>query len=355
MFKFGIHKREQLTPDHLEGFFRARKFIALDLYNALDDYPPGDRDRIQGRMLRRFSNQNGTFKNTYVRRFEDFDILAANSVRSAFPANREIRVHDIGASDGRTSCAFYDTLSGIYGPRLKFVASDYAPFLYVVRRKNSTRRVIVDERENILQIITPPFVFNVIHPEKKLLYPFNHFIRYFVNRRYARPLMLAYKAGERDVERSRVDLLCYECRANCASKDNFRFISYDIFSPPTERFDVIRAMNVLNLIYFSREDLMKAVTNIFLSLEEGGLFITGSNLEAGTRVNGGIYKKSGGRLEKLEGSGNGSQVDDLIQAIRDTPGETGCDAYEEQEAGALKHTKEYSASTPGWRKAGAKS
>jgi hypothetical protein len=318
MFKFGIYKKEQLTPDHLEGFFGARKFIALDLYNALEN-SPRDRSRIQERMLCRFSNQNSTFRLTHARRFEDFDTLAVTSVRSAFPPDREIRVHDVGASDGRTSCDFYDTLTGTYGPRLKFVGSDYAPFLHVVRRTSSTRRVIVDEGENILQIITPPFVFNVIHPESRLFYPLNHFIRYFVNRWYARPLMRTYKAGDANVERTRVDLLCCECRDNCASKDNFRFIRYDILSRPAEHFDVIRAMNVLNLNHFSREDLMKAIANIIISLDEGGLFITGSNLEAGTRVNGGIYKKSGGRLEKLEVSGNGSQVDDLIKAISHTP------------------------------------
>src|SRR5215469_3719379 len=317
MFKFGIHKKEQLTVDQLDGFFRSRKFIALDLYNALDNYSPQDRDRIQERLLCRFSNKNGTFRYTHARRFEDFDTLAVTAVRAAFPPDREIRVHDVGASDGRTSCDFYDTLTGIYGSRLKFVGSDYAPFLYVVRRKNSTQRVIVDERENVLQIVTPPFVFNVVHPENILLYPLNHFIRYFVNRWYVRPLVRAYEAGDTNVERTRVELLCYECRSNCASKDNFRFISYDIFSRPTEHFDVIRAMNVLNLVYFSREDLMKAIVNIILSLDEGGLFITGSNLEAGTGVNGAIYKKSGGRLEKLEASGNGSQVDDLIEAITD--------------------------------------
>jgi len=322
MFKFGIHRKEQLTPDHLDGFFRSRKFIALDLYNALDNYSPQDRDRIQERMLCRFSNENGTFRYTHARRFEDFDTLAVTSVRSAFPPDRQIRVHDVGASDGRTSCDFYDILTGIYGPRLKFVASDYASFLYVVRQKNSTRRVIVDEQENVLQIITPPFVFNVVHSENKLLYPLNHFIHYFVNRWYVRPLVRAYKAGDVDVERTRVDLLCCECRANCASKDNFRFITYDIFSRPTEHFDVIRAMNVLNLVYFSREDLMKAIANIIASLDEGGLFITGSNLEAGTNVNGGVYKKSGGSLEKLEASGNGSQVDNLIKTISDKGSET---------------------------------
>jgi len=318
MFKFGIHKKEQLTPDHLEGFFRVRKFIALDLYTALDNHPPHDRDRIQERMLCRFSNKNGTFKYTHARRFDDFDTFAITSVRSAFPPDKEIRVHDMGSSDGRTSCDFYDTLSGIYGPRLKFVGSDYVTFLHVVRRKSSTRRVIVDEREDVVQIITPPFVFNVIYPENKLLYPLNHFIRYFVNRWYVRPLMRAYKAGDPSVERTRIDLLCYQCRVNCASKQNFRFISYDIFSRPTEHFDVIRAMNLLNLSYFSREDLMKAIANVIASLDEGGLFITGSNLEAGTSVDGAIYKKSGGRLEKLGVSGNGSQVDDLIKAINDS-------------------------------------
>jgi hypothetical protein len=54
------------------------------------------------------------------------------------------------------------------------------------------------------------------------------------------------------------------------------------------------------------------VENIILSLNEGGLFITGSNMEQGTIVNGSIYKKVRGRMEKLEKSGTGSQVDALI-------------------------------------------
>jgi SAM-dependent methyltransferase len=317
MFKFGIHKREQLRPTDIDGFFSRRKFIALDLYNAVDDYPPRDRDRIQERVLSRFSNKNGTFRYTHAQRFQHFDTVTLASIRSAFPPERQIRVHDVGASDGRTSCDFYDALAGIYGQRLSFLGSDYAPFLFSLRKKNSARRVIVDARDNVLQLITPPFVFNVVHPENKLLYPLNHFIRYFVTRWYVRPLLRAYKAGDANIEHSQIDLLSYECRANCASKSNFRFISYDIFSPLPERFDVIRAMNVLNLIYFSQQDLKKAITNIMTSLEEGGLFITGSNLEPGTTVNGGIYKKSGGRFEKLQVSGSGSQVDDLILAVRD--------------------------------------
>jgi hypothetical protein len=46
-----------------------------------------------------------------------------------------------------------------------------------------------------------------------------------------------------------------------------------------------------------------------------------NQLSALFSVNGAIYKKSGGRLEKLEVSGNGSHIDDLIKAIRDTGSE----------------------------------
>lgn len=329
MFKFGIHKKEQLTPKHLDGFFNRRKFIAIDLYNSLDEYSPADRDRIQERMLCKFSNQNGTFRYTHARRFEDFDTLALGFIRSTFAPDQAIRVHDVGASDGRTSCDFYGTLSAIYTAQLSFLASDYAPFYYVVRRKGDRRRVILDNGDNVLQIVTPPFVFNIVHPENKYLYPVNHVLRHVVNSFYVRSLLRAYKRGDPNIDRTRIDLLCSECRANCASKDNFRFISYDIFSPPTGRFDVIRAMNVLNLVYFSEANLKKAISNIISSLNEGGLLVTGSNLEAGSVVNGGIYKKSGCRLEKLASAGSGSQVDDLIQSLNAADGDSSRRALEQ--------------------------
>src|SRR5262249_6987307 len=238
-----------------------------------------------------------------------------------------IRAHDIGVSDGRTSCDFYHSLDTIYGRQLDFVASDFAPFLYVVRWKQSARRLILDDQDNVLQIISPPFVFNVFHPESKAFYPLNHFVRLLVTRSYVRPLLRKYKDCHPSIERTQLDLLCYECRINIASKSNFRFERYDILSSPKELFNVIRAMNVLNLVYFSREKLTKAIANVIASLEQGGLFITGSNLEAGTIVNGGIYKKCDSRLEKIEVSGSGSQIDELIREATDvqTAQNTSCD------------------------------
>ena len=85
-------------------------------------------------------------------------------------------------------------------------------------------------------------------------------------------------------------------------------------SGPMGRFDVIRAMNVLNKGYFTDAQLRRALANIVLSLNENGLFITGSNTAQGTVVDGGIYKMMGGRLEQVMSSGAGSQIDELVTA-----------------------------------------
>jgi hypothetical protein len=316
MFKLGIFKKEQLTPDQLEGFCNSRKFIALDLYNSLDGLPPTQIDKIQERMLRWFRVHNGVLKCTYARRFDDFDRLSVAAIAAHPPRSQYIRVHDIGASDGRTSCGLYNHLNPIYGERLEFRASDYAPCVYVLKRPNSTNRLILDDQQNVLQMVTPPFVFILIGRRERLTpYPLNPLIRSLASIFFARPLLQDYKTGSSNVQHTRVDLLCGICRTYLNERDNFCFDTYDVLSGPTKGFDIIRAMNLLNHTYFSEAQLQRAVKNIVRSLKEGGLFITGSNAEQGTVVDGTIYKHTHGRLTRLEVSGKGSQIDAMISAI----------------------------------------
>jgi len=312
MFKLGIFNKKQLTPDNLLGFLNSHKFIALDLYNFLDDLPQTAVEIIQERMLHWFRLQNGVQKRTYTRRFDDFDRLSFSAISANFSTRQDIRVHDIGASDGRASCGLYEHLNQLYGERLDFLASDCAPYLYVLKRSQSVSRIIIDDQQHVLQIITPPFVFIVFHVESRTLHPLDYLIRVFVTVFYARPLLEAYRAGRPGIERKRIELLCGECRAYSSNQNNFRFESYDVLLGPTERFDIIRAMNVLNVGYFSEAQLRNAVENINRSLNQGGLFITGSNSERGTIVDGAIYKKTKNCMERIETSGMGSKVDALI-------------------------------------------
>ncbi|MGB7150318.1 MAG: hypothetical protein WBD45_14270 [Terriglobales bacterium] len=312
MFKLGIYKKEQLTPEPLRRIFNSRTFIALDLYNSLDDLPEAEIDTIQERMLRWFRVRNGVQKRTYAQRFDDFDRVSVSVIAANFPTRQDIRVHDIGASDGRTSCGFYKPLNHLYGERLHFLASDYAPYLYVLKRVKGASRLIIDDRLDVLQIVTPPFVFIVHHLQSRRLVPLSYLIRLLMTVVYARPLLEGYKAGCPDIERTRLELLCRECRACISQQNNFRFDSYDVLSGPTERFDIIRAMNLLNYDYFPEAQLRSAVQNVIQSLSEGGLFIIGSNAEPGTMVDGGIYKKTKSRMKGIAISGKGSQIDALI-------------------------------------------
>src|SRR5271169_145939 len=86
MFKFSISSAKQLAPAHLDGFFKSRKFIALDLYNSLDQHSAAERDKIQERILCRFSNQNGTIRYTHNHRFDEFDTLAVSNIVSTYGA-----------------------------------------------------------------------------------------------------------------------------------------------------------------------------------------------------------------------------------------------------------------------------
>jgi len=194
--------------------------------------------------------------------------------------------------------------------------------LYVLKRSQGASRLIVDDQQHVLQIITPPFVFIVFHVESRTLHPLDYLIRLLVTALYARPLLEGYIAGRPGIERTRLELLCRECRAYTSKQNNFRFDSYDVLLGPTERFDIIRAMNVLNYGYFSEAQLRNAVKNIIQSLSQGGLFITGSNMGRGTIVDGGIYKKIKNRMERIEISGKGSKVDALIFGVGGSTDET---------------------------------
>ena len=312
MFKTGIFKKEQLQPGKRSGFINKRKYIALDLYNCLDGLPQGETDNIQEWMLRVFHLSNGVSKHTHIRRFDEFDRLSFHAIDAHFPAGQTIRVHDIAVSDGRSCSGLYNHLNRRFGERLNFLASDPARYLFVLKRERSARRLIIDDQQHLLQIVTPPFVFLVVRPENWRFYPLNHLLRHVATAFYARPLLKDLNSHAPGIELTKLDLLCQECRSYIREQHNFHFESYDIFTGSNQLFDIIRAMNVLNHSYFSKEQLQIALKNILQSLREGGLFITGSNAGAGSVVNGAIYKKTQTGMARIEVSGEGSRVDELI-------------------------------------------
>ena len=58
-------------------------------------------------------------------------------------------------------------------------------------------------------------------------------------------------------------------------------------------------MNLLNPTYFSEAELDRIVSNVRSGLLDGGLFVFGSNQDAGTEVEGGIFCFENGSLVRL--------------------------------------------------------
>ncbi len=71
-------------------------------------------------------------------------------------------------------------------------------------------------------------------------------------------------------------------------------------------------MNVLNQSYFSNEDFPKIIQHIYDGLKDNGLFITGSNQEANSTVDGAVYKKNKNGFSLVWTSGKGSQIQDHL-------------------------------------------
>jgi hypothetical protein len=104
-------------------------------------------------------------------------------------------------------------------------------------------------------------------------------------------------------------LLFAPCALRLARKDSrYTLGQHDLLQPFRSRYHVIRAMNVLNPSYFSDEEFSRVLKYIYEGLLSNGLFITGSNHEAGSPVNGGLYKKTSEGFERIWQSGNGSPM-----------------------------------------------
>ncbi len=87
----------------------------------------------------------------------------------------------------------------------------------------------------------------------------------------------------------------------------------DILAPRVDGpFDLIRAANILNAGYFSRERLRQLVAALLLRLADQGLFYVIRT--AGTVNHGTLWKRAAGKLTVVGRVGNGSEIADIVEA-----------------------------------------
>lgn len=281
MIKTGITKLNQLSND--KTFCRKElKNVSVTLYDQTLNLVDGD--QLAERILLLFSDERGAYKRTYQKRFEAFDLAVIKMLQKLPPPPQTF--HDCGVSDGRTSLDFFEKMVAIF-PEIHYFASDYNPCVFVIEK--GKLKVTLSHTGKILEILFPPFVFNKIKRDSFRHYPLNHLILFFIEKFWVNFLIKKYQQGL--VKAKELLLFAPKVLQKAQTDKRFRLGQHDLLQPFKEPACIIRAMNVLNPSYFCETEFAQVIRNLYEGLRENGLLITGSNQEAGTIVNGGIYQK----------------------------------------------------------------
>jgi len=286
MIKTGLARLEDLsTRSALKGLFGGRRQPSIALYEDALGLPDGNWWAEE--ILKNFSDARGVYKRTQSNRFADFDRDVIDLIHGRF-AGQAIRLHDVGSSDARTSYDFMKAIVDIM-PNITMIASDRCNSIFVYQSDEIT--VTVEPSGSLLEIAKPPFVFSMISHENFGLYPINFLIRELIARPAAKKLLRAARGGH--LKARRIPLVCKSALELARTDGRFQITEYDLLAPPRRDgyFHVVRAMNILNPCYFSEPQLHTITATVLRSLTEGGLFVVGSNQDAGSPVAGAVYSR----------------------------------------------------------------
>jgi len=305
MIKTGITCIRDIKEKSITPLCKQLKNVTITLYDKILLEP--DSEELAERILLLFSDERGAYKRTYAKRFEEFDLIILGYLEEFFKTGEVVFIQDVGVSDGRTALDFFKRVSAIF-PKLTFVASDYNPKVYVLEKGKC--KVTISHTGKVLEILWPPFVFNAIKRDSYRRYPLNYLIQILVQNLVVSPLLKAYHEGKLKAK----ELMLFAPQVLNTVKNDARFIldQHNLLSPFKEKAHIVRAMNVLNPSYFTQDEFSQVISHIHFALLEGGLFITGSNQDAGTLVQGGIYKKAKSGFQKIWQSGEGSPIESII-------------------------------------------
>jgi hypothetical protein len=295
--------------------FSGLKMVTITLYDQIQNEP--DADELAEKILLQSSDDRGAYKRTYAERFDVFDQKAIRFAVKNFDKQKPLSVHDAGVSDGRTALDFFKKLSSVFAD-LDFIASDYSPSVYVLKQYNNGRSscaVTIDPSSGkILEILWPPFVFNCMKSIGGKLYPVNGLIYYILLHTAVRRILNNYKIG--NIQPKEIKLFSPKVLSTAKNDKRFALSKHSVLEPFNRQYHMIRIMNLLNLSYFSSAEFKTIVKIVHAGLFDGGMFFAGSNQDAGSPVDGGIYIKAGSGFKKIFSSGQGLPIDQVITENR---------------------------------------
>lgn len=309
MIRTGIYSLDQLKFATLKDVFGKEKNISINLYRQLNQIENiEEKSKYAELILNRFNSDRNVIKRTYKNRFNNFDNLSISKILEQ--NYKGISILDIAISDGRASCYFLEQ-SITHLKNFIYTGSDIQ-INYYLNKKNAKSKsyVITDEEEEMIELVHPPFVWNLARTEGRF-YFINNFLKNLFLKKTKKDLLKNKYKYQGKIELIHPDFRNLIEKSNC-----FQIRNYNLFDEIPEKYNVIRAMNILHPGYFSKDQLFLIFNNLYNGLETGGLLIEGSNENEGTPVEGAIYKKCEKGFMLLIEPEKPSRIKELLLSFR---------------------------------------
>jgi hypothetical protein len=255
---------------------------------------------------------NGVFRTTFRKRFEDVDAAVNEWLSDRFPSHAPLRAEDRGASNGLTSYEWATALRQHF-PEARVLSTDLLHHFFEVDLGKDG--VFIAEPDGApIQYIHPPYVVGLAHmPSWKN--PFSR-LEAMRARRLSRELGLTGGLrGEwwkgRPFQTRELSCVHPVAARYAELTGALRFEVKSVFDAAAEPCHAVRTMNILNLSYFTGEQLKQGIEAAHASLVEGGIWIVGRTMESSFANNVSILARKGSGWKLLARMGSGSEIEPL--------------------------------------------
>jgi len=231
---------------------------------------------------------SGTSRQTKLDRFKDIDDLSISFIQQSLNPV----VHDVAVSSGATSRMLYKRLVVSNKPFAFFISDKFAK-VYVQKG----------------------FISRVFDADAKMMW--GYVGRLVANQRlpffYVSKLLFWLIRKDRENIDGLDSVWLYERPVVDLLRDGkINHLDYDIFNTHlSPQFTFVRAMNILNLNYFSQADIKKAIQLLGASLVEDGVLQVGRTSQNG-ESNVSFFRKCKGEFQLLETFRQGSEISFLF-------------------------------------------
>lgn len=257
------------------------------------------------RFLEKIRLANGTFKTTAFGRLDDLNQMVSTCWKQLGASPRAIL--DVAVSSGITSKEWIDQLLG-EGFDVHLTATDLTLSAHLVALGPGLE-VLLDGSGNVLQYS----LLGLALPERR------HWFEYLsgagIVKRIADQLIRA-KGRKTLIESSLEEVMLVN--AGALNHPRITFVEDDIFarSAPDSvagRFDALRAANILNFVYFGRDEIICAISNLRQRLSGPGAFLIVVRTQADGTNHGSMFRLNADKkFEVVLRIGNGSEIEELV-------------------------------------------